>query len=441
MLDKLTLHDGAIWSAVLLGVTLLASYAPVACAQSAELKLEPRAATEARLGFFPIRLPLSAARPAGIIKEPVYRATPKYATLHLGNGPKSTYFIALDEPTTGDYKIYFDKNRNGDLTDDGDGAWAKKNDNNGRVMYGVNNYTARASWGTPSRETASGEYGVAFYRFVDMDTLLMYREGGRTGTVTLDGKPHKVLLMENDGDAVYAKPLDDDQKPVGGGKAGNPVWMAIDLNDDSKFGRDEIMDIRSPFKLADKAFEAKVALDGSLLNIVPTTRKVPDRPKVVEAKPLLKSGTSAPDFVAEAWGGGSCRLSDYKGKVVILDFWATWCGPCQRSMPHVEKVYQSVKDKGVVALGVCVWDEKGAYEKWVPANKAKYTFNFAFDPAGRDSAKSIAGKLFNVSGIPPTNIIDKDGKVADAIVGYQDGDKRIEEALKKLGVAAAAESK
>jgi peroxiredoxin len=406
-------------------------------AQSSDFKLDPKGAVTAKLGYFPIRVTLSATKPAGIKKEPVYRAVPKYGSIRLGNGPKSEYLIALDEPETGDYKIYFDKNRNGDLTDDGDGAWVKKNEGNGRVMYGVNEYVARASWGTPRKETSFGDYGVAFYRFVGQDVLLMYRQAARAGTVTVDGKAHKALLVENDADGVYSKPLDDEGKPVGGGTATRPVWLLVDLNDDGKMVTN---DARSPFKLGDKAFEAKIALDGSSVALTPTTRKVPER-KVAERPALLKVGTAAPEFRAEAWGGGTCQLSDFRGRVVVLDFWATWCGPCQRSMPHIEKVWQAVKNKNVVVLGVCVWDEKAAYEKWIPENKSKYTFSFAFDPAGRDSAKSIAGKLFQVSGIPTTYIIDKDGKVADAIVGYQDGDKRVEEALKKLGVEAATELK
>jgi thiol-disulfide isomerase/thioredoxin len=149
--------------------------------------------------------------------------------------------------------------------------------------------------------------------------------------------------------------------------------------------------------------------------------------------PLLVAGTIAPDFTVPKYGGGELKLSDYRGKVVILDFWATWCGPCQMTMPHIEKIYRQTKDKGVVTLGLCVWDEKAAYEKWVPEKKDKYTFQFAFDPAGR-APENIAKKFYQVSGIPTTYVIDRDGKIVDAIVGYREDDNRLENALKKAGV-------
>ena len=99
----------------------------------------------------------------------------------------------------------------------------------------------------------------------------------------------------------------------------------------------------------------------------------------------------------------------------------------------MEKVWQAVKDQDVKVIAVNVWDTKDAYSAWVPQHKDQFAFQFAYDPAGR-SANSIAGKLYNVTGIPSTFVIDRNGKVAAAIVGYSDGDTQIEDALRKLGV-------
>ena len=156
---------------------------------------------------------------------------------------------------------------------------------------------------------------------------------------------------------------------------------------------------------------------------------------------LLAVGSPAPDFAALTPAGKTVHLSDYKGKTVVLDFWATWCGPCQRSMPHLEHVYQQVKDKNVAVLGVCVWDEKPAYDKWVTKNMGTvYNFPVAFDPAGRGKG-NIAGGLYKVTGIPTQYIIDKNGNIAASTVGYSEGDTRLEANLNKLGVAIAVPAK
>ncbi|HLK61729.1 MAG TPA: TlpA disulfide reductase family protein [Chthonomonadaceae bacterium] len=397
------------------------------------------------VGYYPIPLQLSAQKPASVKKEPVYKGTPQYAIIHLGNGPKADTVVALDTPADGEAKIYVDTNHNGNLTDDGDGAWSKKTPGS-RTQYGPNSYVLRASWGTDKREKSSGKYGVGLYYFVGKDqngkptsNLFMMRETERVGTITLDGKKHKIALIENDANALYNKPVETDDKgsPVKP-PATRPVWLLVDVNDDGKFGltpTNPASDIRAPFELAGKTYEASVSDDGAILKLMPTTKVVATlTPKPAPRPELLKAGVEAPNFNAEKWGGGTLQLSDYKGKIVIVDFWATWCGPCQLSMPHIEKVYKAVKDKDIAVVGICVWDEKEAYTKWVPENKEKYTFTFAFDPAGKDNAKSIASSLYKVSGIPTTYIIDKDGKVAATIVGYSDGDTRVEEALKKLGV-------
>ncbi len=161
---------------------------------------------------------------------------------------------------------------------------------------------------------------------------------------------------------------------------------------------------------------------------------IPEGAKSSEEPTLLANGTVAPDFTAYTPEGKPVKLSDYRGRVVVLDFWSTWCGPCQTSMPHLEKVYKQVKDKDVVVLALCVWDEKDAYNKWLVAKKGVYTFPTLFDPAGRGKDNIAAGK-YQVTGIPTQYVIDKDGKIAASAIGYQPGQTFLEDVLaNKFGI-------
>src|SRR5689334_22756020 len=71
--------------------------------------------------------------------------------------------------------------------------------------------------------------------------------------------------------------------------------------------------------------------------------------------PLLAKGTAAPDFTAQRPDNSPVKLSDFRGKVVLVDFWSTWCGPCKATMPHMEKLHKKLEAQGLVVLGVCVW--------------------------------------------------------------------------------------
>ena len=155
--------------------------------------------------------------------------------------------------------------------------------------------------------------------------------------------------------------------------------------------------------------------------------------KLYVAPKLLADGAEAPDFTAHDKEGKPVRLSDYKGKVVVLDFWATWCGPCQMSLPHTTKVAKQDADKDVVVLAVNVWDTPKAFQAWLPKHPQYDTLNFAIDP-GEDRDKGIASGLYGVSGIPTQYVIGKDGRIVKSIVGYEPGSTDLEDGLKSAGV-------
>jgi len=121
----------------------------------------------------------------------------------------------------------------------------------------------------------------------------------------------------------------------------------------------------------------------------------------------------APDFSLTDLNGKTVTLSQYKGKVIILDFWATWCPPCRSEIPHFIDLYNRYQDKGLVIIGVAL-DEEGA--KVVKPFVDEYKMNYPVLLGNADIQKAYGG----IQGIPTTFIIDKNGKVVDMFTGYRD---------------------
>jgi peroxiredoxin len=120
----------------------------------------------------------------------------------------------------------------------------------------------------------------------------------------------------------------------------------------------------------------------------------------------LKIGLPAIGFSALSDKGKKITLDSYKGKVVLLDFWASWCAPCRNEMPNVKKAYSSFHDKGFEIIGVSLDDKKHKFESYM--NTQKMPWLQIFDGKGW---KSEVGQLYAVNSIPATYLLDRQGKI------------------------------
>ncbi len=124
-------------------------------------------------------------------------------------------------------------------------------------------------------------------------------------------------------------------------------------------------------------------------------------------------GNPAPDFTLTNIAGEPVSLSQYRGQVVILNFWATWCPPCREEMPSMETLYRKYKDQGLVILAVSV-DENGesAVKKFL--QQTPYTFPILLD------SENVSQHIYGVFRFPESFIIDRNGVIVEKIIGGRD---------------------
>lgn len=140
-------------------------------------------------------------------------------------------------------------------------------------------------------------------------------------------------------------------------------------------------------------------------------------PEVVIARPGrgaadARIGNIAPDWTLKDAEGKTHRLVDYRGRIVVLDFWATWCHPCVLAMPHVQKLHDAYKDKGVAVFGVNCW-ESGDPVKFMREKQYTYTLLLQGDPVA---------SAYQVHGIPTFVVIGPDGRVMHYATGFDPGE-------------------
>jgi len=325
-------------------------------------------------------------------KLPAGDGAMRYGVLRIG--PQSApVYVAVDFPKVSDSRscrIHFDRNANGSLIDD------KAVVGDGEIDLKVSGWTYRLSFTVLAGEKPYLSYSVLT---------------ARSGSFVLGGRRTKVVLVDGNNDGRYSNRSGD--------------LIGVDLDGDGRIdgssGTSELFQLNQSFDLADRRwFVSGLTADGTRLRLSEITEGAS---LDSETGPLV--GSAAPDFREKATNGQVISLKDYRGKVVLLDFWASWCGPCRREIPNVVSAYRRFKGKGFVIIGVSLDINKSAMESF--AREYKMDWPHIFD--GR-AWESKIGRLYGVTAIPATFLIGRDGRILAKDLRGRDLAPAIERALK-----------
>ncbi len=124
---------------------------------------------------------------------------------------------------------------------------------------------------------------------------------------------------------------------------------------------------------------------------------------------------AAPNFTLNSRNGDVVSLADLKGQVVMINFWATWCGPCRQEMPLLDALYKRYNRMGFTLLGVNVEEDSSGADKWLADTPV--TFPILYD------TKNQVSKLYDITAMPSTVLVDRQGNVRFLHRGYKPGDE------------------
>jgi thiol-disulfide isomerase/thioredoxin len=389
-----------------------AAAAPVA---TAELKLISPGASEKLDGYTPIRAELGNEKPPTVTKLPADVTAPVFGELGLRGREGAHYHVVFDLPKGKQPRLFADSNGDGDLTNDPPAQWKLTREAQGKKPP---LYEGGATFDLGSADRPMPVHIELYCEGNSFHTVYRRPDYATEGKLALEGKSYAVMLN----DAACTGDFSGSKIDPADSFAVHPQLL-IDLDGDGKFGgKGEAVNVNKPLKIGDATYKlADIAKDGTSFKLIKGDAdaiaagesRAPSAMRDGRTRAISSAGKPFELAFTDAISGKTIDLQrDLKGKIVVLDFWATWCGPCVAEMPANKEIYARYKDKGVEFIGISLDnpDDKGglrALKKYCAENQITWP---QYHLQGKGGNPTFA-RDWGVTSIPSVFLVDADGKL------------------------------
>jgi len=384
-------------AALLLAMIAVAGDSALVAQEKVKLDVVPKGAAQT-IGYNTSqRLELTSIAPLSIKKAPKL-INPLYGIIPTHSDGNRIFHVILDEVSSNKATLYIDANGDGDLTNDPQNSWKTYSFSDGSTQW-LGNTAITLSQGTTSLDAHLVVYkydkndpSLAAYKNI----LFFYRDYAYAGKATIGGKTWTVMLSDD---------------ALGGDFSAKGTFLLVDRDGNGSFDpKWESFDVKAPFTLEGQSYElTDLQPLGGEFTIIKSSQSVAE----LKAPPDHAIGKKITSFTASDMDGKTVNFPrDFAGKIVMLDFWATWCGPCMEEVPGLADCYSKFKDKGFAVLGITLDNANQARQIREVMKDKNMLWQEIYDGKGW---KAQIAQLYFIQSIPSSFLVDGDtGEILSA---------------------------